>query len=212
MANQGYIKLYRKIKEKSWWLRRTEKATWTQAWVDLLLRTNHKDADIILDGTIYKVQRGSCIVSQRKLAEEWNWGIARVNAFFKFLANNEQSIRYETEHCFTHIFILNWEKYQAQVEHQPEQKRNTDGTPAETNNNDKNDNNEKKNVSFLKESKIDAYKRGERWGEIPHYKNEEMRWVNRKGQWKWEIIPEEGGRWLEFGGKDSEIEWRLRAA
>lgn len=142
MANQGYIKLYRKIKDKNWWLRRGERATWTQAFIDLLLRANHKDAEIVLDGKNYKILRGSCVVSQRKLAKEWNWGVARVNAFFKFLVNTEQAIKYKTEHGFTHIFILNWEKYQGkvewQVEHKVEQKRNADGTSAETNNNDKN--------------------------------------------------------------------------
>lgn len=142
MSNQGYIKLWRKIKDKSWWLRRTERATWTQAWIDLLLRANHKDAEIIIDEKPYRIPRGSCVISQRKIAKEWKWGIARVNAFFKFLANTEQSIRYKTEHGFTHIFILNWEKYQGQVEHQVEQKRNTNGMQMETNNNDKNEKND----------------------------------------------------------------------
>jgi hypothetical protein len=63
----------------------------------------------------------------------------------------------------------------------------------------------KKEFSF---NKIRDYKFGKRWGEIPYFRNQEMRWLERNGQWRWEVIPKEGGTWLEFAGKESEIEWK----
>lgn len=39
---------------------------------------------------------------------------------------------------------------------------------------------------------------------FPFYKNLKMRYTGGR----WWVIPEEGGRWLEFAGKESDIEWR----
>jgi hypothetical protein len=38
----------------------------------------------------------------------------------------------------------------------------------------------------------------------PSYKGENMIFRNNK----WWVIPNEGGQWLEFGGRDNEIEWK----
>jgi hypothetical protein len=38
----------------------------------------------------------------------------------------------------------------------------------------------------------------------PYYKNDEMRKVNNK----WWVLPKGGGEWLEFAGKESEIEYK----
>ena len=64
----------------------------------------------------------------------------------------------------------------------------------------------KKNVSSF--DKIANYKIGIRFGEEPYFNGQLMRWVKRKGQWRWEVIPADGGQWLEFAGKESEIEWK----
>jgi|GEM_PF-3662389 len=128
---QGYIKLYRKIKGKKWW--RKQRFTWGQAWIDLLLRASHKNTGIILNNQEYKVPKGSFITSQRKLAKHWKWGIARVNRFLQFLQKTEHSIELKTEHpsgqkaehLFSHIFILNWDKFQTKTEQLQEKKRNT---------------------------------------------------------------------------------------
>lgn len=113
----GYIKLYRSITEKSWW--RKQRFTWAQAWIDLLLMANHKDMELIVNFKKYKVPAGSFISSQRKLAKRWRWSISTVNAFFNFLKKTENQIEHKTEHSFTHIYILNWHKYQGKTEHSP---------------------------------------------------------------------------------------------
>jgi len=150
VEHKGYIKLYRQIQDKKWW--RKGKFTWGQAWVDMLLEASHKDTGLIVDYKQYDVPIGSFVTSQRKLAKKWRWSISTVNAFLNFLQKTEQQIRYKTEHSFTHIYILNWKKYQIKSEHQNELKLeyspNTPRTVTEhspkQNNNDKNDKNVKK--------------------------------------------------------------------
>ncbi len=56
--------------------------------------------------------------------------------------------------------------------------------------------------SSSSKDKVEAYKQGKRWGEKPYFRGNEMRWAHKK----WWVI--ENGEWLEFAGKESEIEWR----
>lgn len=146
---RGYIKLWRQLKEKSWY----HNQKWVSAWIDMLLTANHKTKEIIVDNNPYIVKKGSFITSQRKLAEKWDWGLARVNFFLSFLQKTERSIELKTEHNFSHITIINWDKYQGdnkkvehKTEHKTEQERNKSGTRTETNNNDNNDKNDKKSI------------------------------------------------------------------
>jgi hypothetical protein len=55
-------------------------------------------------------------------------------------------------------------------------------------------------IKELKERKGSSYKKPK-----PYFWEQEMR-KNKHG--KWLIIPKEGGQWLEFAGKEEEIEWR----
>ena len=146
MPYQGYIKLYRKIREKKWWRKQRERFTWGQAFIDLLLRVNHKDTEIVVNYQNCKVPKGSFITSQRKLAKDWHWGIARVNAYLNWLKGEEKSIDFKAGPSFTHIFFKNWDKYQGQrwekletnsnstQEHLKEKLRNTErNTPFKEN-------------------------------------------------------------------------------
>jgi len=66
---------------------------------------------------------------------------------------------------------------------------------------------QKKDASFLK-NKAEAYKKGER-NFKPYFRGEEMRW--KEGEKKWYVISyktNNKGDWLEFAGKESEIEWK----
>ena len=68
---------------------------------------------------------------------------------------------------------------------------------------------QRKDGSFSSnKERIEAYKQGKRWEERPFCWDEEMRWMERGGQWRWEVLPKEGGSWLEFGGKEEDIEWK----
>jgi hypothetical protein len=52
--------------------------------------------------------------------------------------------------------------------------------------------------------KVEAYKKGKKWGEKPYYHDEEMRWCGNI----WKVIPKDGGQWLEFAELEEKIEWK----
>lgn len=58
------------------------------------------------------------------------------------------------------------------------------------------------NESFSKKELAEAYKTGSRRLK-PYYRGEEMRWARNK----WQVIPKDGGRWLEFADDESKIDW-----
>ncbi len=77
------------------------------------------------------------------------------------------------------------------------------------------DNNTIKNkqyISLSDKEKIDIYKSGggKKLPEKPYFREDEMRWVKRKGQYRWEAIKKGEEKWLEFAGQESEIEWRKK--
>ncbi|XOB40828.1 MAG: hypothetical protein ACKKMW_02060 [Candidatus Nealsonbacteria bacterium] len=134
---EGYIKLYRKIKQNPLW--REERFSKAQAWIDLLLRTNFQDSVWEIHNRNIKVKRGSFITSQRKLAKEWKWSVGKVNYFLaeleqkkmikKVVYHNkkiEHGIEHGTEHGYTLVLISNWDKYQPKVEHGKNSKVETD--------------------------------------------------------------------------------------
>ena len=140
---EGYIKLFRKIKENELWLepRRFHKL---EAWIDLLLRANHKEANIVIGDKAVHVNRGQFVTSQVKLAESWSWHRETVANFLELLKSSNQ-ITYRTSSKFTLITISKWGSYQNPILEEPSTKparwRHQNGINSSTNNND---NNEKK--------------------------------------------------------------------
>jgi len=64
---------------------------------------------------------------------------------------------------------------------------------------------DKTTINSLTKDKASRYASGEKWGEKPFYRGEEMRFS--KG--KWWVIPNDGGEWLEFAGSlKNDIEWK----
>jgi hypothetical protein len=127
MIYRGYIKLFRKIQDTPLY---REKRRWSknEAWIDLLLSAHHKDGEILVDLKRVSIKRGEVFTSQLGLSKKWNWGIASVNRFLKFLsketfpelssksAENGKQISYRAERKYTIISILNWDKYQGEME------------------------------------------------------------------------------------------------
>ena len=123
---RGYIKLYRSLKDSKMWY--SERFTKSQAWVDMLMRANHKDGEMFYNYNKYPIPSGSFVTSQRKLSQDWKWSISVVNEFLRYLSEVEHQIEHKTEHQFTHIYIVNWAKYQNvpyETEHLSEHKPNT---------------------------------------------------------------------------------------
>jgi len=83
----GWIKLHRQIREHFLW--NGEKFSKGQAWVDMLLRANHKDAQVIFRDEVISINRGSFITSELKLAANWKWSRGKVRRFLDELKIHE---------------------------------------------------------------------------------------------------------------------------
>jgi len=137
-VRRGYIKLYRKAFDNPLYF--SEKFTKFQAWTDLLLMANHKDAQVSIRGILVKVNRGQVLASEEYLAERWKWSRGKVRRFMQSLANplktsesssghrdggkTGQQIVQQKTNVTTIITITNYEEYQGDG--------TTDGTTSST--------------------------------------------------------------------------------
>jgi hypothetical protein len=146
--NHGYIKLHRRLRDNPLW--KDKPFTRGQAWIDLLLRANHKDNEVLFRNDIVKIERGELFVTERELAGAWGWGRTRVKTFLKLLENRTM-IERKINPKANHITILNYSKYQGsrtKNEPQPNQKRTTAEPQPCLNNNVKNVKNNKNNTIY----------------------------------------------------------------
>ena len=150
MANEGWIRLHRQLQENPLW--KGERFTRGQAWVDLILLANHKDNQVLFNGSILEIKRGQFLTSIVKLAEKWKWDRRTVSSYLNML-EKEQMITKSTDNRKTLITIENYGFYQctednnAQLNAQQSTHQNAQQNAQpmhsrmHTNNNDKNDNN-----------------------------------------------------------------------
>lgn len=107
---EGYIKLYRGIEDNPLWTQ--EPFTKSQAWIDLLLLTNHKTGYIRLrNGEMVEIQRGQCGWSMETLAKRWQWSRGKVKRFFGYLKTQKMIQQTDILNA-TVINILNYERFQ----------------------------------------------------------------------------------------------------
>jgi uncharacterized phage protein (TIGR02220 family) len=154
--NHGFIALYRTIQDH--WLWEDKPFSRGQAWIDLLLLVNHKDQDIMLDGNLYKVERGEHVTSTRKLGERWGWSRNKVTKFLAIL-ESAQMVHKKSDSKKTVIKVLNYEEYQGFQDLGNKTQKTAKGhrkdaerTQKDTNNNDNNDNNVKDILSGKEKS------------------------------------------------------------
>lgn len=107
---EGWIRLYRKIKENKYW-NEPRRFSKNEAWIDLLLSASHKYTEFILGNETIRLKRGQLLRSQVKLANEWGWNRETVATFLKMLKRDSQ-IDTETNNRYTLITVLNWNFYQ----------------------------------------------------------------------------------------------------
>lgn len=107
---EGYIKLYRGLEDNPLWT--FDVFSKAQAWIDLLLLTNHKTGHIRLrNGEIVQINRGECGWSMESLAKRWQWSRGKVKRFFDYL-KNEKMIQQTDISNATVIKVLNYERFQ----------------------------------------------------------------------------------------------------
>lgn len=141
--SQGYIKLHRQLVNCPIWDR--EPFTWGQAWIDLLLRANHKDKTIIFDSKPLEVKKGQVVTSILKLSTSWKWDRKKTVRFLRFLESEKMATTNSTRRGTT-ITIVNWELYQCNGTTNGTTDGTTSGQQVDINNNDKNVNKSKKYI------------------------------------------------------------------
>lgn len=152
----GWIKLHRSILDDDIW--RLDKVNYAQAWIELLLLTNHAPAQIkIKNGRIINIERGECGRSVKSLSERWGWSRGKVDRFLSYLIEQQKIEKKDVEN-HTVIKIINYNFYQNehQTKHQTGQqtKQKTVIQPkhqTDTNNNVNNYKNENNNVDVADE-------------------------------------------------------------
>ena len=114
LANTGWIRLHRKIREHWLWHRR-RRFSHFEAWVDLLLSANHSQGKVPIGSKLLTIERGQLLTSQVALAKKWGWNRKSVNAFLKLTKSDEildfESSK-EVDTGYTLITIRNYSKYQ----------------------------------------------------------------------------------------------------
>jgi len=144
--HRGYIKLYRKIQDNCLW-KEPRKFSKAEAWIDILLSVNHKDAQVLIGGNLMECKRGESLQSLETWQRRWRWGSkGAVRRFFTLLENAGQ-ICVKNETRTVRLTVCNYDTYNEPRNEngtQTERRRNADGTQTESNKNEENAENEKK--------------------------------------------------------------------
>jgi len=154
----GWISLHRKLAEKSFYSKDSEKV---HLWIHLLLKANHKGKEEFFDGKIIHCNPGQFTTGRKQLSSETGISESKIQRILKYFEKIEQQIEQQTSNKNRLITIVRWDEYQKN-EHQIEQQVNNKRTTSEqqvnnkrthynNDNNNNNENNEKKEDDFFKE-------------------------------------------------------------
>ena len=135
----GFVKVYRNITNNTLW--DDKPFSRGHAWIDLLLRVNHKPSKVLVDDTWIEIKPGETIWSIKDMANRWGWSRGKVARFVDGL-QTEHMVNQKRTSKFTKITVVNWNKYQ-QNGHQTDIKRTSNGHQTDTNKNVKNVKNDK---------------------------------------------------------------------
>ena len=112
MAQQGWIKIHRKIKECYLWDDK-EPFDKRSAWIDIILSANHADNKTLINNSLVMVLRGTFITSEVKLAERWKWDRGKVRRFLKLLENDNMIKKTATSRLYITIKVEHYDDYQS---------------------------------------------------------------------------------------------------
>ena len=83
------------------------------AWIDLLLRANHKKVTISIGNTLISLEPGQVFTSEVKLAKNWKWSRQKVRDFCRLCAEMGQIQTPKKTSRYTILTLSNWELYQS---------------------------------------------------------------------------------------------------
>lgn len=114
--NNGYIKLYRTLQEKGYYL----DSEYVHLWVHLLMKASYQTQEYLLNGEIKRLAPGQFITGRNVLVKETHINRSKVERILKTF-ENEHQIEQQSTNKFRIITILNWSNYQTdeQLDEQP---------------------------------------------------------------------------------------------
>lgn len=120
----------------------------------MLLRANHKDAKVLMNGSLINVKRGQFIFGREKFSVEVGVPVRKVRRCLELLKSDQQ-ISQQITNKYSIITITNYNQYQSggQQSDQPDSQQTASKPPASdqqtaTNNNVNNENNVNKSGRF----------------------------------------------------------------
>lgn len=139
---KGWISLHRTI-EDHWLYPKNREFTKYEAWIDILLETNHSEQKVMIKEVLLTCKRGESVRSMKEWAKRWNWSKSKVKRFFDLL-QSDSMIEYKNVQITTHLTVCNYDSYQDKRnanETQTNTKRTSNEHQTNTNNNVNNVNN-----------------------------------------------------------------------
>lgn len=106
---QGWICLHREITDH--WLWQDKPFSKGQAWIDILLRANHKSNKTLCGNDLIELEKGEFITSKKKLYEAWQWSNKKLDKFLECLQkDNMITIKKHSNKIV--VKVLNYAKFQ----------------------------------------------------------------------------------------------------
>ena len=107
---KGWISLHRTI-EDHWLYPKNREFTKYEAWIDILLETNHSEQKVLIKDNLITCKRGESVRSMKEWANRWNWSKSKVKRFFDLL-QSDSMIEYKSVQITTHLTVCNYDSYQ----------------------------------------------------------------------------------------------------
>jgi len=106
----GWVKIHRALADHELWL--AEPFTYGQAWVDLVLCTNHAPGSFTVRRQRVALERGQIGWSEVTMTKRWKWSRGKVRRFLKRL-ESDSMIEQQAGHLTSVITICNYDDYQS---------------------------------------------------------------------------------------------------
>lgn len=143
MRDFGYIKIFRKLKNKGFY----KKSKYIHLWLHLILKANYEEKEIMWNGKIIKLKPGQFITGRLQLSQETGIKSSTTRDILRFFEKQHQ-IRQQTTNKFTIVTIVNWHQYQIKPDNKTDNKGSNPQQPPDTAYKDKNFTKKKEKIIF----------------------------------------------------------------
>ena len=150
----GWIKLHRKISEKAFYSKDSEKV---HLWVHLLIMANHEGREEMFAGKPIICNPGQFTTGRKQISEATGIEVNKVERVLTYFEKIEQQIEQQKSSTNRLITILNWNEYQ-ESEQPFEQQVNNDRTTSEQRVNNNRTHSKNERTKELKNERIKEYK------------------------------------------------------